>query len=92
MTVGESSTVHARQTLVDETRRGDDRVRRSYRVELTNARAVPVRLELRHPRERGLRIPAESRRHTMKDGRPLWTVDLPANGRADLSYTVDVEG
>ena len=91
ITVGTSPSVSVRQILTEETRLSDERVRRSYRVELSNALAEAVRLELRHPAEDGLRMRRESRRHTMKDGRPLWMVNLPANDVAALTYTVEVD-
>jgi hypothetical protein len=92
---GAAATVNVRQTLTAQDRRSSrsgERVRRSYAVDLTNARPTPVRVEVRHPAEPGLKVERESRRHVEKDGRPLWAIDLRPNSRATLTYTVDVEG
>nr|WP_222934428.1 hypothetical protein [Caulobacter sp. 17J80-11] len=75
-------------------RAGRSYVRYEVEVELTNAKPVPVDLEVAHEPEgeSGLRVVSESGRHVMKDGAPLWPVRLQPGGRQAVRYTLEVDG
>ncbi|MDE1916500.1 MAG: hypothetical protein KGJ57_09685 [Sphingomonadales bacterium] len=57
-------------------------------VTLTNAKPGPVHVEARLQLGDGDVVAASSRRLGRKDGAPLWVVDVPAHGRAELTYTI----
>jgi hypothetical protein len=69
-----------------ETRQSDKT--RSVTLTASNARAQPVRLEVRiaHGDETQLLTPSAKLKR--KDGRDIWAVTVAANGRATLSYTL----
>lgn len=88
--VGESPDVTYTQTAIGTEDDGDDGERpRRYRLELANARSSPavVEVELRVYGDRRLVKP--SRRLGIKNGRKFWRAEVPANGRAALTYTVE---
>lgn len=62
--------------------------RRQVHVSLTNAKPAPVHVEARLQLEDGDMVAASSRRLGRKDGAPLWVTEVPAHGRADLTYTI----
>ena len=63
-----------------------------YRVEITNALPKPVPFELRLWLPDGGRIVRADHPMTMKDGRPLFTLTIPANGRGIVRYQAESEG
>ena len=67
------------------------RVRVSYEVTVTSAKAAPAVVEVRHPSSRnpGTRVRAESQAHGVKAGDPNWSLSLPANGSRTLRYSVE---
>jgi len=72
----------------DEEDGGKKREPRRYTLEITNARAVPAKVEvvLRIQEDQALRKP--SRKLGRKNGGYLWTALVPANGTAILRYRV----
>ncbi|BBE33505.1 hypothetical protein SmB9_11630 [Sphingosinicella microcystinivorans] len=80
--IGQSPDVQWRLTKVKESRKRQD-----WRVELTNARPVPVRAEIIVPFDLAERLPGTER------GQGGWVlpVTVPENGSASLSYTVKLE-
>ncbi|MBA3879553.1 MAG: hypothetical protein C0500_07550 [Sphingobium sp.] len=63
--------------------------RNRYRLTVTNANAWPVQYEARiEPGGDSYRLEAPSARLTTKDGKPFWSVTVPANGSASLDYTI----
>ena len=62
--------------------------KRSFRVTLTNARAVPVTAEILIPYE----LANTPKGLTRKNGGWMWRTTVPANGEAGLGYDLKVEG
>jgi hypothetical protein len=93
--VGESPDVRILQRRIrkdkgkDDDEDDDDHPRpRRYEVEITNARAVPVTLELSFAVYENVKFEKPSAKLGVKDGRRLWLAHVPANGRATLRYTL----
>jgi hypothetical protein len=91
--VGESPDVRIAQRRIgepkDKDRDDDEHPRpRRYEVEVTNARAVPVTLEVKFAVYRNAKFEKPSVKLGVKDGRRMWLAQVPANGRATLRYTL----
>jgi hypothetical protein len=56
------------------------------RVEVSNARAADVQFELRLRLSEGGRIVRADQPPAMKNGRPIFKLKVPANGRISLRY------
>jgi hypothetical protein len=76
--------------LEDETlrSRASPEQQATIEVRFGNDKPVPVVIEYRQAAEDGLRIVAESKRHTMKLGDPMWTFRLRPGQRTVLTYTL----
>jgi hypothetical protein len=59
-----------------------------YRLELANARPVTSIVEVELPINVRQELVKPSRRLGIKNGRHFWRAEVPANGRAELSYTI----
>jgi hypothetical protein len=86
--------VGARVTSLDEEEAGPVRTRRRMQVDLFNDKPLAVRMEIAgqwdYP-DQGGRIVSESRHHVMKDGGPVWRINLAPGAREVLRYTVETE-
>ncbi len=62
----------------------------AFVVHVTNAKAEPVTVEIRHPRASPLdfQVTAESEPHGLKSGDPVWRFVVPAGGAHELGYAV----
>ena len=80
--LGES--IDVRTSLVME---AEDERSAAHRLTVTNAKDRPVRFEAKLPGTAN-RISRPSARLSMRDGSALWTVTVPANGSATLSYRI----
>lgn len=68
---------------------GDRRTRGRYRLTVTNANAWPIAYEARiDPGDVDYRLKNPSRKLATKDGKPFWSVTVPANGTVTLDYTI----
>ena len=65
------------------------RIEDVYRVEIANAQPKPVPFELRLQLPDGGRIVRADHPMTMKDGRPLFSLTIPANGREMVRYQAE---
>lgn len=82
---GRSTDVALETRVLDE----DDR-RLSLEVTASNAKPEPVTLDVWQGfDDEGGRVLSEDRPHTLRRGSPVWTITVPANGRASLRYTVE---
>jgi hypothetical protein len=63
-------------------------------VTATNAKAVPVVVEIRcvRPGRMAFSVARESQPHTLRSGDPVWRLTLPPGGEAALSYAVTLGG
>jgi hypothetical protein len=92
--VGESPDVQILQRRIfkkDEKQEDDDDDHprpRVYEVEISNARALPITLELSLANYENARIVKPSHELGLKDGMRMWLARLPPNGRATLRYTM----
>jgi hypothetical protein len=79
LAIGQSPDVQWRQTRTSESK-----TRQDWRVDLTNARAVPVKVEVIVPYDLADKPPGIER------GREGWVlpVTVPENGTASVSYAV----
>lgn len=89
LVVGESPDVTWTHRAVGAAADGTYGPTRRYELELNNARSQPtvVEVELRVSSDR--RIVRPSRKLGKKNGWDLWRVELPANKRLTLAYTVE---
>ncbi|ALL14078.1 DUF4139 domain-containing protein [Caulobacter henricii] len=93
LAIGRAMDVSIQPRLVSETRSAKHRVRRTYEVDLANAKSGPITIELRHPPyQPGFRVIREPRRHDIRDGAIAWRFDLSPNSRETVRYVVDYEG
>ncbi len=68
---------------------GDRRTRGRYRLTVTNANAWSVAYEARiDPGDVDYKVKNPSRKLATKDGKPFWSVTVPANGTVTLDYTI----
>ena len=93
LAIGRAMDVSVRPRLVKETRASRGRVRRSYEIDLANAKSGSITIELRHPRHQpNFRIVSEPRRHDIRDGAAAWRFTLSPNGRETVRYVVEYQG
>jgi hypothetical protein len=63
----------------------------AYRIELKNARDKPVTVKVEEPMPGDWQIVQESRPHAKEDARTaFWRIEVPAEGKAELTYRVRV--
>jgi hypothetical protein len=91
--IGEAMDVRARPRLVSEQERRGDRTRRTYEVDLSNAKTTPVVVEVRMPIDEwgGFKVVGESIAHDIRDGAAAWRVSVPANGRKTVRFAVEYD-
>jgi hypothetical protein len=94
--VGPASDVNVSTRLVSNTRTGPaghTRRQLAFEIDASNAKPRPVVVEIRQPTEgqSGVAFPAESQLHGTKSGDALWTLAIPANGAATLTYTFEYD-
>jgi hypothetical protein len=82
--IGEATGVMTEVVFEDEDEEGDWE---AYRLIVTNDRAEPIRFEAEFNVEDDEELRPE-RRLQRRDGRPLWTVTVAANGTASVRYRV----
>jgi len=72
---------------VVRTEGGDDHG--DYELTVTNDQSQPIRFEAEFGTEGDELFPATRAKIERRNGRPLWSVTVPANGTARLSYRID---
>ncbi len=88
--LGRAMDVTVRPVVVSRARSGKDRERLGIEVTVANDKPIPIHLEFRHQvTGSGFRVTSESARHGIKDGAPLWALDLKPCERKVLTYTVE---
>jgi hypothetical protein len=87
--VGESPEVTYTLTRLEHAAGAAHRSRAvRYRLELANARPVTSIVEVELPINVRQELVKSSHRLGIKNGRHFWRAEVPANGRAQLSYTI----
>jgi hypothetical protein len=87
--VGEEVEIRIAQSwqvnvMVDEIESGDDWT--SYLLTVTNANPFPVRFEAELTTYDGWTRARTSARLKRKNGKDIWAIEVPANGKAELRY------
>lgn len=89
LVIGRAMDVRVRPRLVEERRLSKDRVRRTYELDLTNAKSVPVTVEIRHdPSAPRFKVVAEPQKHDIRQGQVAWRVRLAAGEQQTFRYAV----
>ena len=93
LAIGRAMDVSVRPRLVSETRARAGRTRRTYEVDLANAKTGPIIIELRHrPDQTAFRVIREPKRHDIRDGAIAWRFTLSPKSRETVRYVVEYEG
>jgi hypothetical protein len=93
LVIGQAMDVLVRPRLVAEQKLSQGRVRRAYEVDLSNAKAVPITIELRqNPNLPRFKLVAEPRKHDIQQGQIAWRVPLGAGQTGAFRYTIEYGG
>ena len=93
LAIGEAMDVQTRPRLVRDEARGKTRTRRTYEVDLANAKSAPITVEVRCPtgREQFKLISAPGK-HDVRDGALAWRFGLEPGSRRTVRYVVEYDG
>lgn len=83
--LGPSPDVIVTRTLLRAVR---DKREQHQQVEISNAGAAPIRLELTLQTSGAQRIVGADRPLDKEEGRPIWRVDVPAQAKVSVQYTL----
>lgn len=90
--LGEAFDVTATANQTDFERLSEDTFESAHRILVKNARDTAVEVEVTGNMPQGARILEESAESEREEaGRPLWTLEVPAEGETILTYRVRVE-
>ena len=93
LVIGQAMDVMARPRVVAEQRLSKSRVRRTYEVDLSNAKTIPITIELRqNPNLPAFRVAAEPQAHDIRQGMVAWRVSLNPNQSRTFAYAIDYGG
>jgi hypothetical protein len=93
LTIGKAMDVLARPRLAAEEKLAKGRVRRTYEVDLSNAKTVPVTIELRqNPNLRAFKVATEPQKHDIRQGQVAWRVPLGAGQARTFRYAIEYGG
>lgn len=93
LVIGGAMDVAARPRLVEEKALSGDRLRRAYAVDLTNAKTIPVTIELRQdPDFKGFKVVSEPVRHELRAGKIAWRVTLAPGESREFRYAFERAG
>jgi hypothetical protein len=87
--IGQAMDVTARPRLVEETQQGKNRVRRTYEVDLANAKTIPVTIEVRQDPSASLfKVVSEPQKHDIRNGQVAWRISLTPGERRTFRYAI----
>jgi hypothetical protein len=90
--IGQAMDVQIRPRLVAEKELKNDRVRRTYEVDLSSAKTAPIVVELRMPLDRqGLKVVTEPGKHDIREGAMAWRISLAPESRKTVHYVVEYD-
>jgi hypothetical protein len=93
LVIGQAMDVLARPRLVEETKLSKGRVRRTYEVDLSNAKTIPVVVELRqNPNLPTFKVVSEPRKHDIRQGQIAWRVPLGPGQVSSFRYAIEYGG
>ena len=91
--IGRAMDVRARPRIVETLSRGKTRIRRVYEIDLTNAKTIPVTIEVRQdPSREGFKVLSEPLRHDIRQGQLAWRVTLAPGEARVFRYSVEYGG
>ena len=89
LVIGRAMDVRVLPRLVEERSLSKNRVRRTYEIDLANAKTAPVTVEIRHdPSASQFKVVSEPARHDIRDGKVAWRVTLPAGESRTFRYSI----
>jgi hypothetical protein len=90
LVIGGAMDVRARPRLVEDRKLAKDRLRRAYEVDLSNAKTIPVTVELRqNPNATGFKVVAEQARHELRNGKVAWRITLAPGESRTFRYAIE---
>jgi len=90
LVIGGAMDVRARPRLIEDRAVAKDRVRRAYEVDLSNAKTVPVTIELRqNPDAPRFKVVSEPARHELRNGKVAWRVTLAPGESRTFRYAIE---
>jgi hypothetical protein len=93
LVIGQAMDVIARPRLVAEEKRPKGTTRRTYEVDLTNAKTIPVTIEVRqNPDAPAFRVVSEPQKHDIRQGQVAWRIPLAAGQAHTFRYAIEYGG
>ena len=93
LVIGQAMDILARPRVVTEEKLKKGRVRRTYEVDLSNAKTIPVTIEVRqNPNLPTFKVTAEQQKHDVRQGMVAWRVTLDPNQSRTFSYAIEYGG
>ncbi len=93
LVIGQAMDVLIRPRLVEDHKLTKGRVRRVYEVDLSNAKTIPVTVELRqNPNLPSFKVVAEPQKHDIRQGQVAWRVTVPASQASTFRYAIEYGG
>lgn len=91
--IGQAMDIIARPRLVAEEKRPKGMTRRTYEVDLTNAKTIPVTVEIRqNPYLEAFKVVSEPQKHDIRQGQVAWRVPLAAGQARTFRYAIEYDG
>lgn len=92
LVIGQAVDILARPRLVAEETLRKGRLRRTYEVDLSNAKTIPVTIEVRqNPNLTSFRVVAEPQKHDIRQGMVAWRVTLAPNQSRGFRYAIEYD-
>ncbi|MBI1682151.1 DUF4139 domain-containing protein [Caulobacter hibisci] len=89
LAIGWGMDVRVRPRLVEDKRANKTTVRRTYEVDLANAKSIPVTVEIRHdPNVEFFKVVSEPAKHDIRQGQIAWRVTLQPGETRLFRYAV----
>lgn len=93
LVIGQAMDILARPRLVTEQRLAKGRIRRTYEIDLSNAKTIPVTVEVRqNPNLPTFKVVAEAQKHDIRQGMVAWRMSLDPNQSRTFSYAIEYGG
>jgi hypothetical protein len=93
LAIGDAMDVQTRPRLIKDEARGKNRTRRTYEIDLANAKSAPITVEVRCPTgQEGFKLISAPGKHDVRDGDLAWRFGLDPGGRRTVRYVVEYEG
>lgn len=93
LVIGQAMDILARPRVVAEQRLAKGRVRRTYEVDLSNAKTIPVTVEVRqNPSLPRFKVVTEAQKHDIRQGMVAWRMTLDPNQSRTFSYAIEYGG